>query len=84
MINQQMHIYKYVRSHIIILQRHVSFTPATGDQGVPARNATEKSDRQTDMRKLIFAIRSFPNAPKNRLGNIDPTLEFLRLYFSLF
>jgi len=47
MINQQMHIYKYVQSHITILQQHVSVTPATVDQGVPARNATEKSDRQT-------------------------------------
>jgi len=53
MINQQMHIYKYVRSRIIILQQHVSFTPATGDQGVPVRNATEKSDRQTDRHEEV-------------------------------
>jgi len=29
MTNQQMHIYKYVRSYIIILHHHVSFTSVT-------------------------------------------------------
>jgi hypothetical protein len=29
MTSQQRHIYKYVHSHIIILQQHVSFTPVT-------------------------------------------------------
>jgi len=28
-INQQMHIYKYIQSHIIILHQHVSVTPVT-------------------------------------------------------
>jgi len=27
MINQQMYLYKYVQSHIIILHQHVSITP---------------------------------------------------------
>ena len=29
MISQQIHIYKYVQSHIIILHQHVLFTPVT-------------------------------------------------------
>jgi len=29
MINQQMDVYKYVQSHIIILQQRVSVTPVT-------------------------------------------------------
>jgi hypothetical protein len=54
MINQKMHTYKYLHSHIIIiLQQHVSVTPANVDQGVPTRNATEKSDRQTDGREEV-------------------------------
>jgi len=28
-INQQMHIYKYIQSHIIILHQHVSVTPVS-------------------------------------------------------
>jgi hypothetical protein len=29
MINQQMHIYKYVQSHIVILHQHISAAPVT-------------------------------------------------------
>jgi len=29
MINKQIHIYKYVQSHIVIIHQHVSTTPVT-------------------------------------------------------
>jgi hypothetical protein len=44
------------------------------------RRTDGRMERQTDMTKLIFAFRSFANAPKNRLykhvfENIDKTVN---------
>ena len=75
-INQQMHFHKYVNSHIIIRHQPVSLTPATVirvfPQGTLQKNRTDSHEQ---------AIRNFPNAPTNRLGNTDPTLKFLYVYF---